>query len=299
MFFQFPDLDQTALNGMGQRPHAQGDMAALESATDRWIAELREQRLERAGARGPLSSLHAHADRLLRTDEPEYLDVRDFPADEKLRMVHALHGMNRVTGAYKRFSAILKPYIERVAERHGRRARLLELASGSGEFTLALAEAAEAARLPVDIWGSDYMPEYVEQGREKARARGLDVQFEVIDAFDMSHCENDAWDLVFIAQSVHHFSPGQLAKMIAQSRRIATTAFVAADGRRSLQLLLFVPGMAALTLRRTHFHDALLTARKFYSETELAEIGQIAAPGARVEVTQHWPGYSVLSAAWG
>lgn len=296
--FQFPRIDEAALRAMGPRPAGWTDMPSLERAADAWIEQLRARRVAEAERRGPVASLHAHVDRILRTDAPEHLDERDYPAEEKLKIVHALHRMNRVTRAYWRFTRVLRPWIEEVSQREGRPARLLELASGSGEFTFALAQAARAAGLPVEVTGSDYVPEYVAQGREKARARGLDVRFEVVDAFDMSACPAGAWDLVFIAQSAHHFTAGQLAMMVAQSRRIATTAFIAVDGRRSLQLLVAVPLGAAVTLESGLVHDAYVTARKFFTESELAEVARIAAPDARVDVTYRRPGYSVLTASW-
>lgn len=294
---RFPEDDARALRAMGPAPEA-ADMPGLERIANERIAALRSARVAEAARRGALAEAHARFDQALYTDEPEHLDERDFPADEKLRIVHALHGQNRATRAYWRFGRVLRPWIEGVARREGRRARLLELASGSGEFTLALGEEARRVGLPVEITGSDYVPEYVEAGREKARARDLDVRFEIIDAFDMSRVSPGAYDLVFIAQSVHHFSAGQLAMMIAQSRRIATSAFVAMDGRRSLMLLALLSTTSALTLRRSFFHDALTSARKLFPESELAEIARLAAPGAHVEVRPDHPGYSVLTASW-
>ena len=296
--FQFHDIDRHALTVLGPRPVGWTDMPSLERDANAWIERLRARRVAEAERMGPLSSLHAHVDRMVRTDRPEHLDEPEFPADDKLKLVHALHRMNIATRAYWRFTRVLRPWIERVAAREGRPARLLELASGSGEFTLALAKAARDARLPVAITGSDYIPEYVARAREKARARGLDVRFEVVNAFDMSDCPAGAWDLVFIAQSAHHFTAGQLAMMIAQSRRMATTAFVAVDGRRSLQLLAFVPLAAALTGDLHLVHDGAVTARKLFTETELAEIARVAAPDAAVTVAHRRPGYSVLTASW-
>lgn len=294
--FQFPEIDRRCLREMGPRPGPFDDMDALAQAADARIAGLRASRVR--AARGGLAALHARLDAALRTDAPEHLDERDFPASEKVKIVAALHRLNQVTQAYARFTRALRPHIERVAARHGRPARVLELASGSGEFTLALARAARRARLPVEVTGSDYVPEYVERARARARAQGLDVRFEVLDAFDMSACAPGAWDVVFIGQSAHHFTAGQLAKMIAQSRRIATAAFVAVDGRRSLKLLLFVPMSAALTLEPSLVHDGVITARKLFSESELAEVAALAAPDARVRVEHRRPGYSVLTARW-
>jgi 2-polyprenyl-3-methyl-5-hydroxy-6-metoxy-1,4-benzoquinol methylase len=297
--FQFPRLDARALRALGPRPATPDDMDALARLVDARIDALRAHRVAEARRAGGLAHLHAALDRAIRTDAPEHLDERDYPAAKKVRIVAALHRLNRVTLAYRRFTRALRPWIERAAAVQGRPARLLELASGSGEFTLALAETARRAGLAVEITGSDYVPEYVTRAREKARARGLDVGFEVLDAFDMAGCAADRWDVVFIGQSAHHFTAGQLAKMIAQSRRIATTAFVAVDGRRSLKLLAFVPLSAAFTLERGLVHDGAITARKFFAESELAEIAAMAAPDAAVTVAHHRPGYSVLTAAWG
>lgn len=294
---RFPDDDRRALRAMHPAPPVP-DMASLERVANERIVALREARVFEVARRGRLAAAHARVDRALFTDELEHLDERDFPADEKLRIVHALHGQNRLTRAYSRFARVLRPWIEDVARRERRDARLLELASGSGEFTLALGAEAARAGLPVEITGSDYVPEYVAAGREKASHRGIDVRFEVIDAFDMSACARGEYDLVFIAQSVHHFTAGQLAMMIAQSRRIATTTFVAMDGRRSLTLLALLSTTSLLTLRRSFFHDALTSARKLYPESELAEIARLAAPDARIDARHDWPGYSVLTVAW-
>jgi len=66
------------------------------------------------------------------------------------------------------------------------------------------------------------------------------------------------------------------------------------DGHRSLLLLGIVPGLAALMPRPAFFHDALVTARKLYTETELELFGRLAAPDADVIVGTSGPGYSVL-----
>lgn len=298
MLLQFPEIDGAVLREMAPRPGPFDDHDALAQAADARVAALRERRVSTAAARGRWAGLHAAFDRAVRTDAPEHLDERDYPADKKVEIVAALHRLNRVTLAYRRFTRALRPWIERAARRHGRPARLLELASGSGEYTLALAEAAQRAQLPVEVTGSDYVPEYVARAREKAARRGLEVRFEVLDAFAMDGCEAGAYDVVFLGQSAHHFTAGQLARMIAQARRIATTAFVVVDGRRSLQLLCFVPLTAALTGRGHLLHDAAITARKLYTETELGEIAALAAPDARVQIAHDRPGYTVMSVAW-
>ena len=181
-----------------------------------------------------------------------------------------------------------------MAQRRGRAARLLELACGSGQFTLALARLARKRRLPVEVTGSDVVPAYVQEGNARARDARLNVVFREINAFDMHGLREGDFDLIFIGSSMHHFRPGQLARMIAQSMQVAGTAFVGIDGRRSLLSLGMVPVATLLLGNRHLLHDSVISARRLYSEPELELVAQIAAPGRPVQVRSGTPGTSVL-----
>jgi hypothetical protein len=111
----------------------------------------------------------------------------------------------------------------------------------------------------------------------------------------MARVPTGAYDVVFVAQSLHHFSPGALAKMIVESRRVARRAFVGIDVRRSLSVFPFGIGVAALMGGRAFVHDSVLTMRKVYSEAELAFVAELAAPQSRIRVRPLHPGYSMLT----
>lgn len=265
---------------------------ALERRADRLVFRLREAR--EAQARGLPARLAVTLDRWLRSDAPEFLDREDVPADAKVAIVSRLDRLNRRLQAYRRFLAVLRPGIEAVHRREGRPVRLLELASGAGDFALELARLAQAQRLPVTVHGSDYEPGQVREGRRKARAAGLDVAFEVINAFDMDNVAAGDFDIIFLAQTMHHFTPGQLARMVEQASRKATHAFVGIDVQRSLHVWGIVPAMAALNPDYAFLHDGIISIRKMYSEPELALIAQLAAPDRQVRTRGIFPGYSVL-----
>ena len=235
-------------------------------------------------------------DEALRTDTLEHFDEPDYPEEKRLALARQLHRFNRLVFSYGRFLSVLRPFIEEVAGRRGRPARVLELASGSGEFAMALAKLSATRGLPVEVTGSDVQPAFVEAARERADARGLPVRFQQLDAFDLDHQPADAFDLVFIAQSLHHFNAGQLARVVASGHRLAEVAFVAVDGYRSLYLLSFL-ALATLPLSGAldFLHDSVVTARKLYSLAELDLLARLAAPEARVEVRANHPGFSVLT----
>ena len=276
------------------RPTSWSTLAELEALADDAVASLRALRSELASTRG--ERLLCWLDRLLRSDETEYLDRASYPEDDKLRQVRLLHAQNRVLRSYHRFLAELRPSLRDAASRRADgRARVLELASGSGELTRELARIAARTGPPITITGSDVVGAYVDDGNRRARALGLDATFRRLDAFELAGIGPGEIDVAFIAQSTHHFTPGQLAKMIARVGAVGARHFISLDGRRSFLLLGALPLMAAVTLDRHHTHDALLSARKIYSEAELELVAELAAPDARVEVRRSDPGISVLS----
>ena len=239
---------------------------------------MRERRRIIARKRGRLLSMADAFDRALRTEELEHLDEEDFPTSKKWKMVSGIHLLNLSLFTYHRIFWLLEPLIRDLAEKKGRPVELLELACGSGEFTLGMARLAKKKGLPVVLTGSDYIPAYVEMGNRNAARRKLPVSFREVNAFDMQAVSPGEFDLMFINQSIHHFSPGQIAMMIAQSRLLGADAFFGFDGLRSIQVLLGLPLLTSLSLRAYMVHDALISARKLYSDFELSLIARMAAP---------------------
>jgi SAM-dependent methyltransferase len=288
---------RAALSARGLRT-TWSTLAELEALADGAVTQLRALRTSLAAT--PRERLSSWLDRRLDTDATEYLDRPGHPQADKLRQVRLLHGQNRILGVYHRYLDELRPALTDAASRRtDGRARVLELACGSGELTLELARIAARRGPPMVITGSDVIDAYIEDGNRRAKELDLRATFRKLDAFRLDGVEPGEIDVAFIAQSTHHFSPGQLAKMIARVGAIGARHFISIDGYRSLLLLGVLPMLAAVTLDRYHTHDALLSARRMHAEAELALIAELAAPGAKVEVHRSPPGFSILSVEYG
>lgn len=189
-------------------------------------------------------------DDLLRTDALEHVDDPTYPAEKRSAIMRDLDRVNVALFTYPRLVRAITPTISRVHAIERRPVRILEVASGTGDMATALAEHAAARRIAIELVGSDVSPDYVAMAERRARARGSKVRFETIDAFSLERLPAHAFDVVLMAQSLHHFRPGQLARVIAGARHAARHAFVGIDVRRS-----FAAYPVGLTLRKVYSED--------------------------------------------
>ena len=296
---QLHDIDRALLRELEADPAfppSWDSMPGLAAVAETTLERFRLARLERARATSPLARVRGALDAATHTETLEYLDRDDVPQRARHRLVRRLHRFNRLLMSYRRFLGVLQPVIEAVSLREQRPARVLELGSGSGAFALAIARLATRRRLRVEITGSDIVGRYIDASNQEAAQRGLPVRFRRINAFDMTNAVTPGeFDIVFIAQSTHHFSPGQVAQVVAQAGAIYARRFVSIDGQRNWWSMLFAPMAGALVTRdRRLVHDASISTRRFYADAELRVLARIAAPLAQIEVRPLEPGFTVL-----
>ena len=270
------------------------NMDELNLKADEAVARFLDERFAVSQELGGVFFLLELLDNAIRTSDKELMDKPNLPENEKLDMVQALDRQNVMMQLYPRYIDTLLPLITEVAERTKREVRVLELASGAGGLAFALAETAEQKNLDVRITASDIVPAFIEEGNGIAAKKKLAVSFRLLNAFDLTELEMGEFDIVVMAQSLHHFTPGQLAVIIAQSARYAKTAFVGIDGYRSMLLAGGVPLIASLQGIGSFTLDGLTSARKFYSELELDIISEIATGRREQRVECSWP-FSVLT----
>lgn len=281
-------LDQ--LRSRGEFPPEWRKIDELEGVTDRFMEQFRAERFEVSNALGPGYLIPELIEQATRTAETEHMD-NAADGRERLEAVQALDRMNRMTFAYEHQCDLVMPLVAELAT-NGKPVGILELAAGSGGLGFALAERAQEAGIEVSVTASDIVPEMVNEGNRLAGERHLPVSFRRLNAFDLRDLdglEPVSADLVVISQSLHHFTPGQLALMIASAERQGASAFVGLDGYRSLLLTGGVPLVASLQGIGTFTQDGLTSARKFFSEIELDIIASIATGRQEHRVTCSWP----------
>jgi ubiquinone/menaquinone biosynthesis C-methylase UbiE len=261
------------------RPHvaaiadavAAHEPAAVEAYDALVAAAVERLRAERPA--GPLRALAA-LDRLLYRNDPELLDDPSFPERERIHVLDVLDRFNRHLGSYERWMDLAETLVAR-AEAQGRSpVRVWDLAAGHGGFPLALKE-----RLGdrVEATATDLRDEYLELGRQCAARRGLDVRFVPQDATDLASVHDAGVDVFLCTQSLHHFPPGMVARMIGEAARVARTGLCFIDAERGFVPMALVPAvMAAYGRAWPVVHDTVVSLRRMYLVEELWLLAALA-----------------------
>ncbi|MFZ4524318.1 MAG: class I SAM-dependent methyltransferase [Chlorobium sp.] len=273
------------LRSEGNFPPAWQSTEELEAKTNNIVSRFLDERFKVSQKLGGGSLLTELLDRMLRTSETECMDNSALSETKKLEMVHALDRQNNLMQLYPRYVSLLLSLLDDKATP----THILELASGSGGLAMALAEEAQRKHLPIAVTGSDIVPKFIEEGNRQATQKNLPLNFQLLNAFNLPLFPEGSFDLMVMSQSLHHFTPGQLAIIIAQSAQQTKTAFVGIDGYRSILLAGGVPLVASLQGIPSFALDGLTSARKFYSELELDLIAEIATGKRDHTVTCNWP----------
>ncbi len=277
------------LRTAGEFPLAWKTMAELEQQTNKALKDFLEERYKVSQQLGGMSLMIELLDRLVRTDDKESLDGDTLSESEKLEVVQALDRQNHLLQLYPRYATMLLGMLEEVAAREHRPLRILELASGSGGLAIAIAEEAQRKKMNISVTGSDIVQKYVDEGNRQATAKKLPLNFQLLNAFDLPEFREGAFDITIMAHSLHHFTPGQLAVIIAQAVKHTTTAFIGIDGHRSIVMAGGIPLVALLQAIPAFIADGFTSARKFYTEKELEIIAEIATGRSDHSITVEWP----------
>jgi SAM-dependent methyltransferase len=259
------------------------------------LDEMRAMRPPKTGGLDTTALLDA-IDRPLLRNVPEVMDDPSFPQDVRAEALDVLDRLNEAAGSYQAFLGLLMPLVE-AGERAGRRpVRVHDVAAGHGGFAIYLGRLLGER---VALEASDVAAEYLALGEARAAALGIPVGFRVVDALAPKALRGA--DVVTCTQSLHHFTPGMVARLIGEAAREARVGALLVDGERSWLTWGVLTPVAALYGRTYAFvHDAAVSVRRMFYEEELGLLAGLApmVPGtARVETGTASPAHTFVRIA--
>jgi 2-polyprenyl-3-methyl-5-hydroxy-6-metoxy-1,4-benzoquinol methylase len=168
-----------------------------------------------------LSLTHRHL-------QPEIMDRADLDPDQHRNALRGLQRINWVSGS----AGILWPSIRGVAEEtNGEPLRILDVACGAGDLSIALFRRAARAGLNVQLDAADISSRALEHAQRRAEAAGARIRFLQLDALTDDFPSD--YDVVFSSLFLHHLHDEQAVNLLQRMAQSARRMILISDLARS------------------------------------------------------------------
>ncbi len=214
-------------------------------------------------------------DRLLETDQLEYLDRDDVSEDVKRSVIRALEWTGEFFGHTEKFAQIVLDEVADVAD-----PKILELGAGHGGLSRKLLDWHPSAELTVtDIEASSVAAMAASDLADDPRATVREMDAVAIDAPD-GH-----FDVAVFALSFHHLPPSTASRVFAEGTRVADKLVIIDLPRPPSPLhLVRLATMLPFTPFIPFVHDGVISSLRTYSPSALHALAQHADPAIDVEL---------------
>jgi ubiquinone/menaquinone biosynthesis C-methylase UbiE len=164
---------------------------------------------------------------------------------------------------------------------------VLDLATGSADIPIALADWAAQMGRRIEIIASDCSDEILAIARDQV-ASHPGIILRTYDARDVPLPDGSV-DIVLCSLSLHHFDPDDAVRVLREMHRLARIGFILNDLRRS-RVGYAAAWLAAhaTTRNRLTRNDAPLSVRRAYTVDELRELLRKADIGSARITTHRW-----------
>jgi SAM-dependent methyltransferase len=209
------------------------------------------------------------------------LELLDDPHLPPADMAESLGDIARVDRAWGGSRLLTRWLLARIPSRERRPASVLDLGAGSAVPARRLRRLLAEAGIDAKVFALDLQWRHLAAG---ARMDGREpLPGIAADALCLPLPAGSV-DWVVATLLLHHFSPGQLAELFLEIRRVARLGFALLDLRRHSAPLAFVAVAGRFAFQsRVSIHDGIASVRQAYTPEELRAITSGSAPRAKVE----------------
>lgn len=204
--------------------------------------------------------------------DPHVLEIMDRPqpiSSELERDLANIRSFNRWFGSYQIIRHFLRRWLK-----PNTNARLLDLATGSGDIPRLVVDFARANQVRVQIDAIDQQRSTVEIAR-KLSTNYPEIAFTSADLFEWNPSE--PYDVVLCSLALHHFAEDAAVRVLARCANFCRGAVLVSDLRRARWLSCAVYFITAISYREpmTKF-DARLSAARAFSFDEMRNLARRA-----------------------
>ncbi|WP_165245447.1 methyltransferase domain-containing protein [Paludisphaera soli] len=228
-----------------------------------------------------------------RRRRPELMDQPGLDPAEHRRALDALRRVNLFSvGARAVWPRIRAFHQGRLREDPSRPTRLLDVASGGGDFPVRLARLARREGLDLEIAGCDVSEFAVGHASEHARRSGVDVRFFRADV--LADPFPEGYDVVTCSLFLHHLDEPEAVALLAAMRDAARLVLIDDLERGRLGYALAYAGIRILSRSSVAHVDGPLSVEGAFTRDEARELARKAG-WPRPEVVPRFPCRFLLS----
>ena len=200
-----------------------------------------------------------------RSFDPAVLEMMDRPqpvSPELERDLQRIRQLNCWFGSYRLVLKFMRRWLHR-----GARARIVDLATGSGDVPRLIADYARKLDAQVEIDALDRQPATLEIAR-KLSTRYPGIYYREADILEWHSAET--YDVVLCTLALHHFSDEDAVSVLRRCRELSRKFVLVSDLRRGFLLRTGVYLLTALIFREPMTrYDARLSAARAFSFSEM------------------------------
>ena len=218
-----------------------------------------------------------------RQDRPEWLDLHRGSLDDVRESLSDISRINRWLGGRAALRRFLFPRMRQVGTK--RPLRILDVGTGSAAVPLEIARWARRHEIPVEIVALDNNRRHLNIARERV-SEYEEIQLLAADVTALPF-PPASFDFVLSMLFLHHFSRGELLKMLPALKAICRGTLVLNDLVRNRVPYLFFR-MSASVFARNHLtrHDGEVSIFRAYTPPEMQSILADAGLGSARVYTQ-------------
>jgi len=180
-----------------------------------------------------------------------------------------IRSFNRWFGSYR----LVRFFLQRWLKRNGK-ARILDVATGSGDIPRLIVDHARRQNISVQIDAIDQQESTIEIARDLSTSYP-EIEFYCADLFEWNPAES--YDIVLCSLALHHFTNNDAVRVLQKFRELSRARVLVADLRRTRWFSCAV-WFVTVTIYREEMTkmDARLSAARAFSFREMRELAKRA-----------------------
>jgi len=211
----------------------------------------------------------------------------DDPVLDPVLHQEALRGLGRINAWSRVVEAVWGPLRALAQETGGEPLRVLDIATGGGDFPIRLKRKSLEEKIPLGVEGSDKSETALKYARQRARGKNLDLHFFRLDALEDPLL--DSYDVFTANLFLHHLHPEEILELMRRFKESRVKLVIASDLERSFAGLgLAYLGSRFLTRSPIVHFDAVQSVRNAYRIEDIRSLAEEAGLKGAV-IRRVWP----------